>query len=1083
MTVRFNVSAAREFLAGAARMRDGGAKEDALIAYLLSNSTRLFPNNPWWIQDHVTGTEAVASYEKDGKTRRGFVDALVGTTVIEYEKDLRMKPAFETGYEQIRTYCASELNKGVPQDLLIGVLSDTVCWYAYRVKEVLKLPDGAQKLGPEQVILEQIEAVDLSEAGDVQVKLFFEFISRYLGREASRPLRSDTLVKDLGFESEFCRMHLESLREIVNDAFASNPQYSKLIMTLWSNFISYLGDSGNNRGFDRETYVSELYILTLAKLICANVLEGKALVSDDQSLCEILDGTFFKARKLTNLVEYDYFGWLNQPPYVENLIPVARAIQDDLRVYNFDTRTLVAEDLFGPLMAQLARKTKRLLLGQEWTPAWLASAVVERVMDQIPPKVEPRLVDMCCGTGAMVIEVVKRCAERLMASGVEVGSEGVLSRLSEAITGFDIDPLAVMLAKTGWVLAARDWLSGATEVFIPIYHADSLFTATPVTKRIDEAGSTHQELILDDKKVALPNFLVSPEHNVLFDTLLQRSYNTAMYSASQPKVTFGEEDVSNLVRLALRDSGDNLQDHEVEQAESFCKELLYTLDALQRTGRNGIWAFILSNSYRPGLVAGQFNGLVSNPPWLAMSKVADNPYRAALRDRAESYAVKPPGSSHLHIELATIFLLHAIDRYLIDGAVFGCILPESILSAHHHNPFRKGDYKTAARNVNISIEEIWRVENGTFKNEAIVLFGSKSIATPKKYIPGKKITPERREKLIFKSISWGKRTAWSDNPPAKDTYGVFDPAKFYQGADVFPRTVVFHEMKRIADGNWDISPAGPKSQIRYTRAQAKNLKDFSMTISGFSDDFVFDVLLSNHLTPFHITDGAKGILPIQRVDGRWKYVSETTLAMYSAGTREAFRKGINAWRAGAKIQEYFNYIDTDRRKLISQGWDSEDWLVFLGAGGKNVCAAYVSASRFNPGKTIIDQTLYWSVVSSEDEAIYLTGLFNSEAINEVIREFQPRGQFGERHIHTLPLGVTPRYNPSEAAHEDVVEKTKSFLREWNSYIQNDGETSQWIDPNKAKLHIRRSKLREKMASLSTYAGYEAACRSLYGLSN
>src|SRR4051794_28239912 len=84
---------------------------------------------------------------------------------------------------------------------------------------------------------------------------------------------------------------------------------------------------------------------------------------------------------------------------------------------------------------------------------------------------------------------------------------------------------------------------------------------------------------------------------------------------------------------------------------------------LARANRNGIWAFILRNTYRPGLLVGQFNGLVSNPPWLAMSQLAENPYKAQLSARALLYRINPVGASHLHLELATTYLLHAIDRY------------------------------------------------------------------------------------------------------------------------------------------------------------------------------------------------------------------------------------------------------------------------------------------------------------------------------------------------------------------------------------------------------------------------------------
>lgn len=164
----------------------------------------------------------------------------------------------------------------------------------------------------------------------------------------------------------------------MDSAFKSNPVYAALISKVWSDFISYLGGAGVGEEFDKETYIGELYILTLAKLLCANVISDKALISTDEEIFSILDGSFFQNRGYTNLVEYDYFGWLNKNEHVKALLSVAQKIQDDLAAYDFSTAP--SEDLFGVLMTQLAKRSQRLLLGQEWTPAWLARALVANVM-------------------------------------------------------------------------------------------------------------------------------------------------------------------------------------------------------------------------------------------------------------------------------------------------------------------------------------------------------------------------------------------------------------------------------------------------------------------------------------------------------------------------------------------------------------------------------------------------------------------------------------------------------------------------------------------------------------------------------
>lgn len=1077
---RFEEEPAREFLTEAVKMISKGEKESPLRHNLSTHLSRMFPDMPWWVKDHASRAETSSAFHKKGTESRGFVDALVGATAIEYEKDLGNPTIFKDGLAQVHDYCADLLNKGVPKELIVGVLSDTVRWHAYRVSEIrpLSAVPGATMYGMAHLTLEEIEQCDLSAAGAPEAKTLGRFLEQYLGRLGARRLTADTLANDLGFDSAFSKPHWSAVSSLVDAAFSANPNYAALIEKLWRDFISYLGGDTAAGGFDRQTYAGELYILTLAKLICANILAGKALTSKDDELEAILNGTFFQNRGLSNLVEYDYFGWLNAPPHVQALLPVASAIQEDLLAYDFASSP--AEDLFGALMAQLARRSQRLLLGQEWTPSWLAEKLVQNTLTKLPEGQEPRLVDMCCGSGAMVVETVKQAKARLISKGEKADSPGALTRLSEAITGFDIDPLAVMLAKVSWVLAARDWLDPARPVSIPVYHADSLFAATPLTKVIDDGGVAHHGLLLDDQEVALPAFLISPERQSLFDTLLDRGYAVAMASAKSRASGITPPVVDSLVDEAESTSGCTLTQDEKELIRQFADSLLIALEKLQRAGRNGIWAFVLRNSYRPGLLGGKFNGLVSNPPWLALSKIAENPYTDVLRKKAGEYSIKPPGPSHLHIEMATIFLLHAVERYLIEGAAVGCVLPASITSAHHHNPFRAASYATAKRPVRLRVDGLWRVERGTFKNEAVVLFGSKAEPASTGDIPGLVITKDSAHALTFKRIVRGSRTAWSENKAlgAKNT-GFFKSADFRQGADVMPRTLVFHSLVKAGASSWNASPISTNSQERYLKADAKTHKSFSLSVNGLSDSGIFDVLLSHHLTPFDIGAGAKGLLPITRNTGAWSPLSSTEIAVKGQATDNAFKSVLAALGGSATPQTYFERIETDRKKLTSQAW-GEGWLVFMGAGGSNVCAAYAPTSDLPQAKTVIDQTLYWTEVATKDEAVYLTGLLNSTAINQVIREFQPVGQFGERHIHKLPLGVTPPFDRTNPAHLDVVAAAESLMADWEDFkLNNSDRVKDLLDPNKSKLHIRRKKIKEILASLPSWEAYENACKAIY----
>ncbi len=100
----------------------------------------MFPDMPWWVKDHANRAETSSAFHKKGTESRGFVDALVGATAIEYEKDLGNPTILKEGLGQVHDYCADLLNKGVHKELIVGVLSDTVRWYAYRVSAVLPFP-------------------------------------------------------------------------------------------------------------------------------------------------------------------------------------------------------------------------------------------------------------------------------------------------------------------------------------------------------------------------------------------------------------------------------------------------------------------------------------------------------------------------------------------------------------------------------------------------------------------------------------------------------------------------------------------------------------------------------------------------------------------------------------------------------------------------------------------------------------------------------------------------------------------------------------------------------------------------------
>ena len=1071
----------RAFIREAIDLVARASSEDVLRHALSAKLPLMFPGQPWWIKSHVTGSESLASFHEAGKKRYGFIDVLVGSTVVEYERDLRPSTAFDHGLHQVKQYCAAQLNNGARPDQLMGILSDTVRWFAYSVANISELSNTKNpgSLGPDDVDLVEVDTIDLTPAGDSDCRKLGAFLQKYLGREGARKMAAATLSADLGFDSAFCANHLALIDELLDTAFKKEPSYSALIERLWTDYVCFLGGQENTGTFDKESYAGELYILTLAKLICANVLSNKALASDNAELKSILDGGFFRARGLPNLVEYDYFGWINADPHVSALIDISREIQDDLRAYDFESTP--AEDLFGTLMARLASRSQRLLLGQEWTPSWLAERIVKKVASGLPEGSELRFLDMCCGSGAMVIETVKLAQQRLLSAGYKPGDAVAQSEIANAVTAFDIDPLAVMLAKVGWILASKHWLVPGSEVQIPVYHADSLFANTPITQIFGADGHQRRRLQLDTEEVDLPHLLFCEPNQALFDPLLSRGYGMAMSSAAAKATTLSDQEIEAMTDSVVTEVAIELSDEDRSIVLSFCKDLLRALERLQRNGKNGIWAFVLGNSFRPALLAGRFNGVVTNPPWLALSKISNNPYRDALKVKAASLGIKAPGASHLHVEIATIFLLHAVERYLADGALVGCVLPDTILNGVHHQPFRGEGYLTATTPVKLTWDEIWKVASDTFKNNAVVLFGRKREPDQKiSVLPGRSIGKSSDAEITYQLVRSSRKTAWTTKS-SKEQSGWSSTSEsigriFRQGADIMPRGVIFHAVSKIATG-WKLSPVSAGSPFHYLRVDGHVRKDFSLAAVGVSDQVMFDVLLSKHLAPYELAPGAKAFLPLAFGADGWSARTESSIAGLGAATSVAMKSVLSAIRDSA--DGFFNRIESDRKKLSVQRWNDDDWIIVASAGGKLPCAAYVRGKIIPCDKTIIDQTLYWAKVSNEDEAIYIVGLVNCPAVKDLIQAFQPRGSFGERHVHKLVFDRTPPFDPGNDCHVRMVAATRELLDQWRLRRTASDIEPYVLSPEKS-LIVRRKKVRAVLESLPAWNEYCGAAAAVYG---
>lgn len=1044
---------AKRFIKEQLECRDRGEKEDVLRYNQASYLKLMFDPDTKWVRDHIKGSETTVNLVRNQRKVSGFVDSCIDSIAIEYEKDLRIPSIFEEGYRQVKEYCASLIREGVDINMIIGVLSDTLSWHIYEIVPSEQLQQS--EYNENNIELKEIDSLYIKDASDNSANSLLKFLPKYLGREASRFVSGTNLAKDFGLSSEYSQTYINAISDYIVRAINDNPTYYQMVQSLWQNFVEGIDRSDNVQ----DIYISEYYISNLGKLLCANFIEKKAILSNDEELIQIISGKFFENRGFLNFVEYDYFGWLNTNDNLQKILPVFHKIQQELIVYNFEVAP--QEDLFGTIMVQMSQRSQRLLLGQELTPQWLAKQVVNHVRELQVNEEYPCYLDMCCGSGSMIIETLKSVIESL--SGTD--DINVIKKvLVQAATGFDIDPLAVILAKINWIITVRDIFDqySITDVSIPIYHADSLFINTPVT-----SGSVYQQdvlrLTMHDKSVDLPSFVISPDNQALFDKIIDTCYENIHGELLKDAII--EELVNNII-ASIRPT---LLDDEKEQLICFTQGFYKNLFDLNMRGQNGLWSFLVKNSFRPSLISANFNGIVSNTPWLAMSKISSNPYRMQLTSMANHYNINPSGSSFLHLEMATVFLIHAVDKFLMSEAPFGCILPETILAGKHHEKLRAGAYT-----IDLDIDELWSLPNDTFKNRAIVVFGRKHCFTEKNHINGKiLLSPNQVENTLFNVFVGIGRTAWSLNDLSSGQ-GLYDDYSFKQGADILPRYLLFFDLKSKAN-KYEVRSLNDQSSYAYFLQNMHVGKDYKLPMSIADKNLFKPVLVSNIISPFVILELPKAFLPITKNrDNRWRELTtdeKVLLGRTNNNLMSTIQHEFDKFK-GQTSASFFDAINI-YGKLEKQNWHNNGYLVVYGSGGGKVCAAYLNLSNFE-SIPIVDQTLYWYYTTDENEAIFLSALLNSNLLTNSISAFQPKGRFGARHIHTLPTSYLPKYDNNNESHNTIVESTKQLVNDLIDVLNE----SPYLNPNIGQLSSRRKKTKEILERLPSYKKYEESCEAI-----
>ena len=331
------------------------------------------------------------------------------------------------------------------------------------------------------------------------------FLSTILSIRSSRPFTAERLADVFGPSSTIAKKTLESLYAALSD----NPKPKTLaLFDQWkvnfSQASEFIANKDKALALKEEYRLSSAvrdpakllfcvhtYLALLMKIIAIDVVSqfsnlpifSKSALSKSESmfgnmLKTLEQGDHFKLAGIHNFLEGDYFSW-----YVDELDSTLR---DELRNLllefdKFDLTTLAAEpfftsDLIKNLYERLIPKKIRHDLGEYYTPDWLA----EFTLNETGYLGEPgkRMLDPSCGSGTFLVAAIKRLKSNCYKDGIS--EHEALKTILGGIVGFDLNPLAVIAARTNCLIAVSELLGSVREaneqITIPVYLCDALLS-------------------------------------------------------------------------------------------------------------------------------------------------------------------------------------------------------------------------------------------------------------------------------------------------------------------------------------------------------------------------------------------------------------------------------------------------------------------------------------------------------------------------------------------------------------------------------------------------------------------------------
>jgi hypothetical protein len=587
-----------------------------------------------------------------------------------------------------------------------------------------------------------------------------------------RPLGADELAKEFGPEGDVAREMVNALYSRLEECLTAPGSPYPRVQTLYEEWRRIFGivygqelvkAQRDAAALARRYHVTEFtdlkpllfavhtYYALFMKILAAELLSlqrGALLASIAEQLpalpAEVLRGrleelergSWFEAQGIRNFLEADFFGWYLSA-WNTDMEAAIRSLARALADYEPATATLAPEstrDLLKKLYQYLVPKELRHDLGEYYTPDWLAELVLNEVGYGGNP--EERLLDPACGSGTFLVLAIRRVLDYAQDSLTwRTREREMVAQMLENLVGFDLNPLAVIAARTNYLLALGPLARHLAGKDLPIYLCDSILT--PQSQRTQQRPIEHQKDIpvpSAQKEFWIPEELVDKGQVEALCRLLEQcvggNYQTEEFLAR------GQRELEWEDPLTERSLG----------------ELYSKVRRLEEEGRNGLWARLIKKAFAPVFRAAvPFDYVAGNPPWVNWESLADE-YREATASLWQKYQLFPHKGLKARLgtakdDISILMTYTAMDSYLKDNGKLGFVITQTVFKTkgggQGFRRFRLGD-GAHLRVVSVhDLVELQPFEGASNRTATVVLQKGEATEYPTGYTLWRKVKPGR----------------------------------------------------------------------------------------------------------------------------------------------------------------------------------------------------------------------------------------------------------------------------------------------------------------------------------------------------